>query len=223
MTFIAICDSFSGGFEEALEYAERIGVFSAFGDSERKRISSIAQRSSKELSLRALIALKVLCDKAGLQQDKLTIKRNENGKPLFVCGEHYFSLSHSGDLAVAALSRTEIGIDIERIAERQSLPKLADRFFCVSEREYYEKSGGTPDAFYRVWTAKEALVKRRGETLSQLSSSMDTLTLEESGDEHFHRLKVELRKEDYFMTVSLGGDDELDISFINCEPNVKAE
>lgn len=223
MTFIAICDSFEGKFEEALEYAERTGVFSAFGEPERKRIFSIASPHARELSLRALIALKFLCDKAGLPADALEIKRKENGKPFFISTEYSFSLSHSGTLAVAALSCEEIGVDIEKIVERPSPRKLADRFFCEGEREYYEKSGGSLHAFYRVWTAKEALVKRGGKALAQSATTDDTCALEETGEERFYRAMVSLGNEAYFMTVSLKNNDVPNTFFINCKPNITEE
>ena len=78
-----------------------------------------------------------------------------------------FNLSHSHDMAVYAFTKgCEIGVDIEK-SESDFSDRVAQRFF--SEEEYQDLSllSGTEKvlAFYRLWAAKEALIKVFGESI----------------------------------------------------------
>ncbi len=100
----------------------------------------------------------------------LVFAENAFGKPRLA--DHpstHFSLSHSGDLAVLAVSdQREIGIDIERVRPLEHLD-LARRYFHPGEVAAIE-AVTAPDAqllaFFRVWTLKEAVVKAIGKGLS---------------------------------------------------------
>ena len=75
------------------------------------------------------------------------------GKPCFpdrpdIC----FNLSHSHGAAVCALHHLPVGIDVERL--RTPPKRLA--------------GGMTDEAFFRLWTAKEATIKRQGLGLGAL-------------------------------------------------------
>ena len=79
--------------------------------------------------------------------------REPGGKPYFperpdIC----FNLSHSHGAAVCAIHDRPVGVDVEKL--RPAPKRLA---------------GGLKDeAFFRLWTAKEATVKRRGEGIAAL-------------------------------------------------------
>lgn len=81
-----------------------------------------------------------------------------NGKPHLYDGEEEirFSLSHSGDYAVCAISDIPIGVDIEKIEDYK--PEIASRFFNKSELKYIKDA----DTFYRIWTLKESYIKTVG-------------------------------------------------------------
>lgn len=90
--------------------------------------------------------------------------RAEGGKPYF--GEHperHFSLSHSGGLALCALSDAPVGVDLELVRpRREGLPAYA---FRGKDYERYRALGGGWDAFYTLWTEMESIVKYTGEGL----------------------------------------------------------
>ncbi len=76
-----------------------------------------------------------------------------------------FSLSHSHETAILALSRSlVIGVDIEHIRNILDIAQLAKRFFTLSE--YKIILGSPPDKqlslFFKIWTAKEAFLKAKG-------------------------------------------------------------
>lgn len=79
---------------------------------------------------------------------------NEHGKPFAKNLPVHFSVSHSGDIAVCAVSDKEIGVDIEKI--RDVNPRSAERFASVKEKEYIRDN---PNGFFEIWTLKEAYFK----------------------------------------------------------------
>ena len=84
-----------------------------------------------------------------------TLEKKESGEPYLVDSPFYVSLSHKGDTAVAAISKTKIGVDMEDVTIPRNVERLS-RLFDQAE---------APDTlydFYKVWTAKEAMGKLLG-------------------------------------------------------------
>ncbi|MCI8388532.1 MAG: 4'-phosphopantetheinyl transferase superfamily protein [Clostridiales bacterium] len=103
---------------------------------------------------------------------------DERGKPCVNGNVMYVSISHSNELCAAAVSDSELGVDIEYIdSERpiERLDKLAQRYFTPDEYVYVNTQPN-PN-FYRIWTAKESYVKYTGEGLSRRLGSFSVLTL----------------------------------------------
>lgn len=90
------------------------------------------------------------------------IARLPGGKPYFpAAGSIHFNLSHSGSLVLCAVGDGEVGVDIEEIRPRRdTLPKAV---LTGAEYEAYLLEGGTWEAFYTLWTRKEAWCKYTGE------------------------------------------------------------
>jgi 4'-phosphopantetheinyl transferase len=80
-----------------------------------------------------------------------------------------FSMAHSGGLGLCAVTRDrEIGVDVERVREELAGDRIAERFFSPSEADALR---GLPpparvQAFFELWTCKEAYVKALGSGLS---------------------------------------------------------
>jgi 4'-phosphopantetheinyl transferase len=88
------------------------------------------------------------------------------GAPSSLC----FNLSHSGDLALIAVSGTQqVGIDVELIRELPRLDGLIKR--CLTREEQVSQNGLTGEqrllGFFRLWTRKEAILKGLGSGLSR--------------------------------------------------------
>lgn len=96
----------------------------------------------------------------------LALSIAEGGKPYLVSepGVH-FSLSHSADWAVCAISDHPVGVDIERCEPGRR--DVASRFFHKEEVRYLNTllPSARDDAFYKLWTLKESFVKSTGRGL----------------------------------------------------------
>lgn len=90
------------------------------------------------------------------------IARTDKGKPYFPGHPHlHFSISHTGELSLCALSDRPVGADIEEVAApREGLPAYV---LSPRELEWFQSRGETWEDFYTLWTLKEARVKCTGE------------------------------------------------------------
>ncbi len=80
----------------------------------------------------------------------------------------HFSLSHSGNMAVLAISDGEVGIDVQE--HRGYNEKIASRFYHEKEIKMLEDVSDTLDReilFYKIWTCKEAYIKYTGKGMGQ--------------------------------------------------------
>ena len=98
------------------------------------------------------------------------VTRLPNGKPVFEGHpDLHFNLSHSGDMALCALSDRPVGAEIEVIRpHRDGLPAYV---FKGEEYGRYLDLGGDWPAFCVLWTEKESIVKYTGEGLKQLKTA----------------------------------------------------
>lgn len=79
-----------------------------------------------------------------------------------------FSLSHSGNKVVLALSDSEVGIDVQE--NRGYNEKIAKRFYHKVEYKILEQAESVSECerlFYRIWTGKEAFIKYTGKGMKQ--------------------------------------------------------
>lgn len=123
----------------------------------------------RALSLGAGILIGEGLKKLGLSEKNMIYKFTDCGKPYFEnYPEIFFSISHSGCMAVCAFSDAEVGCDIEEIKKADL--DIAERFYTKREREYIKAQGANEqenERFFRIWTLKESLIKATGEGLSR--------------------------------------------------------
>ncbi|MCC9019513.1 MULTISPECIES: 4'-phosphopantetheinyl transferase superfamily protein [Flavobacterium] len=81
------------------------------------------------------------------------------GKP-FYSGGKKFNISHSGSFVTVAFSDKEIGIDIEKCSDFD-ISTVLD-YLHVQEKEFILDANDSSDAFFTVWTRKEAYLKAKG-------------------------------------------------------------
>ncbi|MFW2371491.1 MAG: 4'-phosphopantetheinyl transferase family protein [Gammaproteobacteria bacterium] len=102
----------------------------------------------------------------------LQFVRAHRGKPSLKQAAHepgiQFNLSHSHNLAILAVANSQaLGIDIEFMNRKHEWKKIIHRFFTNTEQSAIFSLPETQQeqAFYQVWTRKEAHMKVTGEGL----------------------------------------------------------
>jgi len=86
-------------------------------------------------------------------------RTNTQGKPYMLNGSS-FNISHSGNLVAVAFASQNVGLDLERIEERNIDP-IIDHFHAL-EKRHIDWSHNKKEAFYHIWTRKEAFIKAKG-------------------------------------------------------------
>ena len=109
------------------------------------------------LSRHARQALKMAADKSGVRVGEVV--KDENGVPQPYGGLHW-SISHKTQYVCGVVAPMPIGIDIEKIRD------ISEGVYqkTASEQEWAlaDKENDSILAFFRYWTAKEAVLKATG-------------------------------------------------------------
>lgn len=134
--------------------------YSNLSKERKEKVDRLKFFEDKRLSTMAEVLLKYALEKEGITFPK-KILVSESGKPYI--DEIYFNISHSKEYVAVAVSKEEVGCDIEKIAEVNL--DIAKRFFNTAE---YNKIISLKNGrkrkklFYRYWTIKESFVKAVG-------------------------------------------------------------
>ena len=177
-------------------------AYAMLDDTKRARVDKMRQKKDK---LRTVLADKlardVLSRELKCAPEEVVFTYAESGKPFVKDNPLYFSISHSEDLVVCAVSKMPIGIDVEQL--RDMSPRLAKKFFTPDEHLYifeHEPKDADWDGtfspverlrFFEIWTSKEAFIKCIGHGMDRLRTIN---TVEYKFERH-------LLKEDYLVSV----------------------
>lgn len=149
------------------------------GRVDKERLEKVMRTKSRKAKVRSLLAGYLLQlsvwerkSKAGevFETIPLSYRYTEQGKPYLVnYPDIFFSLSHSGTLAVCAVSEEEIGVDVQEAVQIKK--SIAERFFTREECELLQKTaaGGKEyeQLFFRMWSIKESYIKYTGLGMKQ--------------------------------------------------------
>ena len=151
----------------SLDEAPSASDLVTLSSEELTRAGRFFQEQDKQRYLAAHVALRRLIgSKTGRPAATLEFLTGHLGKPhIDIKPSWYFNLSHSGNLALIALSsQREVGVDIEVLSDSSDVNGMAEQHF--SENELLDWSelpqSQQAEAFYRIWTRKEACVKVTG-------------------------------------------------------------
>jgi 4'-phosphopantetheinyl transferase len=137
--------------------------------AELARADSIRHPAAKRQFVRGRAVLRsALSVVLGLPAAEVPVVLDPDGKPVLDTrggfADLHFNLSHTTGVALFAVSRVPVGVDVEAHRVGRDLPGLVGRYFTDAEREQFER---LPDdlraaAFLRGWTCKEAVLKGIG-------------------------------------------------------------
>jgi 4'-phosphopantetheinyl transferase len=158
--------------------ADAPGLVAMLDGHERDRLDRFRRPAdqARYLAAHALVRL-VLADTVGTPAAALAFDRTcrcgvQHGKPVLPGGPG-FSLTHAGDLVgVAVHPGGDVGLDVEQVRALGDLPAMAAHVCSPQE------SAADADAFFRLWTRKEALLKAVG---TGLATPMSAITLGPAG------------------------------------------
>ncbi|CAA7628005.1 Phosphopantetheinyl transferase [Candidatus Terasakiella magnetica] len=129
-------------------------------------------------SLREAAARRHLAGILGCPEDQIRLSRDQYGKPRLAAphGGLDFSLARRGGVLVIATTRSgTVGVDMEQIGQCDNCDGVARDFFAPAEAQWLvtlprpERRRG----FAALWTAKEAVLKARGQGIAAGLSNPD--------------------------------------------------
>ena len=106
----------------------------------------------------------------GYDFEKIDIQRTKNGKPYIKDSKLNFNVSHSTDaiIAIVGLGYDSLGIDME-VLQNKDRKKIIKRFFQKDEIAFINSSEDKNLEFYRIWTKKEAYIKKNALNMTYIS------------------------------------------------------
>jgi 4'-phosphopantetheinyl transferase len=133
-----------------------------------------ARRYAFERDRRRFVAARaflrsVLGAQIGIDPAAIRFQTGPWGKPtLGIDHGLEFNLSHSNEVAVCAVARCRVGIDVEHVRPVADAMQIAGRFFSSAEAAALRRVSeeGLMERFFLCWTRKEAYIKATGEGLS---------------------------------------------------------
>lgn len=115
----------------------------------------------------------------GCLPQEIEFKYGPKGKPSLVGqaeNQLEFNLAHSGGLALLAITKEPVGVDLERHRQLRSAEGMAGRWYSESERERIQ-SQAEPDQlaeFFHIWALKESILKLVGSGVGESLPKLET-------------------------------------------------
>ena len=154
----------------------------------------------------------ILGEYNGVDPRRVNLSVRAGGKPVIASATTistlHFNLSHSGDLALCAISDREVGVDCERLRCHEDIEPVARQFFSSNEAHTLDGLSGIDQTrcFFRTWVRKEAYVKGTGEGLACDPTSF---TVEKCGaGMTVHNIEGRGRRDDSFCVYDLPDIDD---------------
>ncbi len=142
------------------------------GERQRARLICFELDRARFVVSRGLLR-RILGHYLGVDPSELRFCYDSRGKPAltqsFGVDRIQFNVAHSAGFVIYAVTLgRKIGVDLEPIVPIVELEQIADRFFSDREKASLHALVGEEqrEAFFKIWTAKEAYLKACGEGLA---------------------------------------------------------
>jgi 4'-phosphopantetheinyl transferase len=119
----------------------------------------------REFVITRAVLRQILTRYTGQSANDLRCESGPGGKPVLRGAQSvHFSVSHCSDIALLAVARVSIGIDVEYVRPGNFWQKAVGRCLSPRERAYLEALPLRlrPATLYRFWARKEAVLKAMG-------------------------------------------------------------
>ena len=158
-------------------------MYEACDKSRKLKIDRLKKEPDKKLSVAAgMLARRGIAQYFGISPKEVAFRCSKTGKPYADGLDIHYSLSHSGTMAVCAISDRPVGIDIEKV--RNVNMRVAQKMFTPKEQYYiFSDKKKIQRRFFEIWTKKEAYVKKMGTGIS------DFLSFDVMGDKSVYLVK----------------------------------
>lgn len=133
-----------------------------------KKLERITNPNAKKLSLGAELALAAALAFRNQPFSPPQYYCDTNGKPKLYDNNLHFSLSHTGNYAVCAISEAEVGVDAEH---PRNISSGITRFVLSAEEK-----GTSCEEILKKWVIKESFLKLTGSGIKR--DSMSSITAE---------------------------------------------
>lgn len=130
----------------------------------KNKIKKLLRFNIKKSSIIAEIILEQLLLNENIKYDNVTFY-TINNKPFIKNYNLFYSISHSYDYIITAISKTLIGIDIQKI--RKTSLNVINQFATDNEKKYILSSKKNIEKrLYQIYTLKESYIKMNGLTMN---------------------------------------------------------
>jgi 4'-phosphopantetheinyl transferase len=159
-------------WQVAFEPAQASAFDAVLEDSERERAARFRIAEDRARYVFARCALRrMLAGYLDATPESLRFVPGPHGKPMLLrpIADVSFNVSHARDRVLLAFARgREVGVDVERIRREIDIARIGRRFFAREEIDAIDRLPATArnEAFFHVWSRKEAFVKGLGRGLS---------------------------------------------------------
>jgi 4'-phosphopantetheinyl transferase len=162
--------------------AAHFGVLSH--DEKERAERFIAERDRHRFVVAHSALRRILSLYTGTDASSIVFDIGEYGKPALpagACEAIRFNLSHSGDVALCAVTRAcDVGVDVEEIRTDGSMSRIATHFFSAAEQRLLDRVSAEcrAETFTRIWVGKEAYLKATGRGVGAGLSSFSVMMSE---------------------------------------------
>ncbi len=146
--------------------------YSMMNEDRKRRVDRLRFADDRKRTVCGeFLARRMIAGQCQIASEKVIIDVTDRGKPFARDLPVEFSISHSGEYVLCAISDSPVGADIERI--RSVKERLVRRVCTADEWNFVSQPGISEqektERFFRVWTAKEAYFKCLGTGITDLN------------------------------------------------------
>lgn len=154
---------------------------------ERERSAKLkVEVKKKQFMLSRSLLRKILSNITEKNHNEIKFYYGNHNKP-YIKEKHNnkmieFNISHSDQYILIGLSlHNKVGVDIEKVNKEIDFESLSKRFFSKKEKEYIKgiDPENKPDAFFTIWTRKEAFIKATGKGIAYGLDTFSVITDEQ--------------------------------------------